>query len=106
MDRGLTTRSLLAERMIVMQSTARKTKTAPSIAPTFPQSPADKAAHASASYVRPARAHDGDSDPDMDEALRRATTELAYVERDGQHGQALHEDMAAYYAWVDEDVAA
>jgi hypothetical protein len=87
-------------------STVTVRPSTPSIAPTFPRSPADKAAHASASYVRPARAHDGDSDPDMDEALRRATTELAYVERDGQHGRALHEGMAAYRAWVDEDVAA
>jgi hypothetical protein len=60
------------------------------IAPTFPQSPADKAAFASASYVR------GDSDPNMDEALRRVRS----------HGAALREGMAAYREWAAEDVAA
>lgn len=39
-----------------------------SIAPTYPQSPSDEAAHASASYVRPRPA---DSDPNADELLHR-----------------------------------
>lgn len=64
--------------------------TTPSIAPAFPQSRADKAAHRAAEYRR------GDSDPSMDEALRRV--------RD--HGRALREGMAAYRAWTAEDVAA
>jgi hypothetical protein len=42
-------------------------------------SAADKAAHRAASYVRPT-----DSDPDMDEALRRVQTNLAYLQRDRQ----------------------
>jgi hypothetical protein len=56
----------------------------PSIAPSFPQSLADKAAHSAASYGRPGRVQDGDSDPDMDEALRRVQTNLAYLQRDQQ----------------------
>lgn len=38
---------------------------------TAPLSAADQATHRAASYVRPARAADGDSDPNPDELLRR-----------------------------------
>lgn len=41
----------------------------PPIAPSSPMSAADELAHLAASYVRTAP---GDSDPDPDEALRRA----------------------------------
>jgi hypothetical protein len=57
------------------------------IAPSYPQSPADKAA---ASYVRPAVAQAGDSDPDMDEAYRRV--------RD--HRDAIREGLAAARAYA------
>ena len=73
-------------------TSARRAPITPSIAPTFPQSPADRAAHRAAEYRR------GDSDPSMDEALRRVQTELAYLER---AAQLLAEDNE----WA-EDVAA
>jgi hypothetical protein len=92
-DRGLTTRSLEAEREIVMNGT----KIHP-ITPVYPQS-ADKAAHRAGNYFR------GDSDPNADELLRRARerraaaalfrleVEAAYLERD-------REGIAAYREWA------
>lgn len=65
------------------------TKTTPSIAPAFPLSPADKAAHRAAEYRR------GDSDPSMDEALRRVQTELAYMERKQQLAAQVRREIAA-----------
>lgn len=65
------------------------------IAPTFPLSAADKAAHAAASYVRPVRAVAGDSDPDMDEALRRVQENLAYIERAQQFDAQVAAEIAA-----------
>jgi hypothetical protein len=65
------------------------------IAPSYPQSPADKAAHAAAPYVRPAVAQAGDSDPDMDEAYRRV--------RD--HRDAIREGLAAARAYADSAAA-
>jgi hypothetical protein len=73
--------------MIAMQSTA----TTPSIAPSFPRSASDKAAHASASYVRPVRAYAGDSDPIIDEAYRRVV----------DHRDAIREGLAAARAYAD-----
>jgi hypothetical protein len=67
-----------------MQSTATRPIRTPSIAPTFPQSTADVAAHRAAEYRR------GDSDPSMDEALRRV--------RD--HGRAIRDGLAEYEAWA------
>jgi hypothetical protein len=64
------------------------------IAPSYPQSPADKAAHA-VSYVRLARVQTGDSDPIMDEALRRV--------RD--HRDAIREGLAAARAYADSAAA-
>jgi hypothetical protein len=79
-------------------------------APTYPQSPADKAAHLAA--VGPVRGQSTDSDPDIDEALRRARgdsdiaaalhrlqTEVAYIERDAQLAADVAKDLAA----ADED---
>jgi hypothetical protein len=68
-----------------------RTATTPPIAPSFGLSPADKAAQIAASHVRQSRGgwfpvkQAGDSDPDMDEALRRVTTELAYIEYADQY---------------------
>jgi hypothetical protein len=73
----------------------------PSIAPSYPLSHADRAAHDKASYVRPTAgwfptaADPGDSDPDMDEALRRATAEVAYIERDTEWQVEYHGYLAA-----------
>lgn len=58
------------------------------IAPTFPQSAADKAAHRASEYRR------GDSAPSMDEALRRVTTDLAYLERKQQHDAQVAAEIA------------
>ncbi len=58
-----------------------------SIAPSYPQSATDKAAHAAASYVRTAPATD--SDPE-NEALRRVRAT----------GTALRAGMAEYREWV------
>lgn len=60
---------------------------------TYPQSPADKAAHLAARG--PIRVHNGDSDPDIDEALRRVQTEVAYIERDAQLAADVAKDLAA-----------
>jgi hypothetical protein len=65
------------------------------IAPSYPQSPADKAAHAAVSYVRPVVAQAGDSDPIMDEAYRRV--------RD--HRDAILEGLAAARAYADSAAA-
>ena len=65
------------------------TKTTPSIAPRHPLSPADKAAHRAAEYRR------GDSDPHMDEALRRVQMDLAYDLRDRQFAETLAAEIAA-----------
>jgi hypothetical protein len=75
------------------------------LTPAPVMSAADKAAHAAASYVR---AHAGDSDPDMDEALKRVRsgstfdaalhrlqTEVAYIERDAQLAADVAKDLAA-----------
>ena len=62
------------------------------IAPTYPQTAADKAAHAKASFVR---GHAGDSTPDITDALRRVQTEVAYIERDAQLDAAVAADIAA-----------
>jgi hypothetical protein len=55
------------------------TRTQATIAPTYPTSAADRECQRAASYVRPtpARVAPGDSDPDADEALRRARASKA-----------------------------
>lgn len=75
-----------------------RTKTV-SIAPVFPLSASDRAAQRAATHFR------GDSDPDMDEALRRvrgtASTlfrlevEAAYLERDAQLNATVAAEIAA-----------
>lgn len=70
------------------------------IAPRFPQSSSDKAAHAAASYVRSAAPTD--SDPNADELLKRARearqhrleTEAAYLEREQQLGRRVAQEIA------------
>jgi hypothetical protein len=57
------------------------------IAPTYPQSPADKAAHDAASYVR--------ASSTFDAALHRLQTEVAYIERDAQLAADVAKDLAA-----------
>jgi len=73
-----------------MQSTATR-PTTPSIAPTFPQSAADKAAHAEASYLSPAG----------QEALRRSYAATQRI-REQQYDAALIErGMAEYREWAE-----
>lgn len=60
------------------------------IAPTFPLSAADKAAHRAAEYRR------GDSAPHMDEALRRVTAAVARIEADRQ--ETIRQQIEAAYA--------
>lgn len=80
-------------------------RTTPSIAPTYPLSHADQGAQAAARGPVRAKArrdgwfpatHAGDSDPDMNEALRRATTAVDKVNRDKQ--RALQAQIDAAYA--------
>jgi len=82
MDRGLTTRHREAIEEITVQSTAR-TRTR-SIAPTYPLSAADRAAHESASHLSPKGLA----------ALHRLETAVAPILRDRQTSDAARREIA------------
>lgn len=76
----------------------KSTRTTISIAPVFPLSAADKSAHRAATHFR------GDSDPDMDEALRRATAAVERIE--AERRAAVHAEIEAAYAeYADQPLA-
>lgn len=64
--------------------------------PAPAMSAADKAARLAA--TGPIRVHAGDSD--MDEALYRLQTEIAYIERDAQLDAEVAQDIAAKDNWI------
>lgn len=79
------------------------------IAPTFPLSSADKAAHAAASHVRPVAVRESDPDylsPAGREALRRLEADRTRILRRQFDAALVERGMSEYEAWAAEQAAA